>query len=116
MRAYEIFEDPKNPEDVKNALIKIKNLMQGRSRHGQFRDIEEEHGGWLSFNVRHWGEWEIPQGEEDDGDYDWEELSLESYQILSQIVDAARAEFPSVTISFQTGEKNWITIQAKSKV
>lgn len=60
--------------------------------------------------LRHWGIWEMPPGEEDDGDYDWEILSRESSKILDARMAVFKAKYPQLKIRASTSEKNWIDI------
>jgi hypothetical protein len=63
-----------------------------------------------TFGLRHWGIWEMPPGEEDDGDYDWEILSRESSKILDSRIQVAKAKYPHLKIQASTSEKNWIDV------
>lgn len=58
--------------------------------------------------LRDWGRWVMPDGVDDDGDYDWQELSSESATKAGQIVDAVQKKFSDLDIKFSTGEKNWL--------
>lgn len=75
----------------------------------------EMNGSWAIASIRYWGMWEMPEGEEDDGDYDWEVLSEESYKSAKNIIDTASKKYPELKIVFGTEEKNWISIQVSNK-
>ena len=60
-----------------------------------------------SLSVRYWGKWEMPEGEEDDGDYDWEVLSRSSQAQLKSVVSKFEKD-NKCKVDYQTSEKNWI--------
>lgn len=80
-------------------------------------DIQIHKNGDKSIDVmiRYWGKWEMPPGEEDDGDYDWEVLSDESGKKADTIVKAAQAKHADLKIYWTTSEKNWLEIQISKK-
>ena len=83
--------------------------------HSTMSQESEMNGSWAIASIRYWGTWEIPEGEEDDGDYDWEILSEASCKIAKDIIDAASKKYPDMKIVFGTEEKNWISIQVSNK-
>lgn len=100
-------------EDKKALLAKLKTaVLQGvpsGSPKISTRDIQEE-GDTL--NIRYWGRWEIPEGEEDDGDYDWEVLSDASSKKLKDIITSFE-KANRCKVFYQTSEKNWIEFSIK---
>ena len=68
------------------------------------RDIQSDKD---SLSIRYWGKWEMPEGEEDDGDYDWEVLSKSSQAQLKSVVTKFEKE-NKCKVDYQTSEKNWI--------
>lgn len=67
-------------------------------------DIQEDSN---SLGIRYWGQWEVPQDEEDDGDYDWQVLSVASSRKLNEIIMSFEKQHKCKVIC-QTSEKNWI--------
>ena len=113
MRFNEIVNE--SEDSVIAALKRTMQLMRASSKGGTWRDITPAHGGY-SFEVRDWGSWQVPDGEEDDGDYDWEELTPGSVAKLREISTTVGSEFPSVNLSISPEEKNWIVVSASPKV
>lgn len=89
---------------VREMFSKIKYaLYDAKNRYAEYRKDDE------CVSVRYWGEWEVPEGEEDDGDYDWEVLSDKSSKELDSILPKIEADLPEGwKLRVQTGEKNWI--------
>lgn len=69
----------------------------------------------LAVGARHWGKWNVPDGEEDDGDYDWEVLDNSSASMLRNFLKQLEAKHPKYSITFGTEEKNWIIVLVKKK-
>ena len=80
-----------------------------RLSRGNIQQPEPE-GKGLRAGVRYWGNWCVPDGEKDDGDYDWKELTPASRQRAVQIVANLQKRFPTVKLSFSQEEKNWISL------
>ena len=89
---------------LKSALIS--GNPQGRISSGDIQEDDNDLG------IRYWGNWEIPEGEEDDGDYDWEVLSDSSRKKLKQIIDTFETA-NKCKVNYQTSEKNWIHFSIK---
>ncbi|QIG72847.1 hypothetical protein EVB97_307 [Rhizobium phage RHph_Y65] len=102
--------------DPKHVLDEIKAAMRmvPEGRQAEFRSVEQDGKDYL-FDVRYWGSWEVPDGEDDDGDYDFEELTNHSYKSLQNIVNPIIKKYPKLNIYYQTGEKNYITVHATVK-
>jgi hypothetical protein len=100
-------------EDKKALLAKLKSaLLMGQpagSAKISGRDIQEEDN---SLSIRYWGKWEMPEGEEDDGDYDWEVLSAASSKKLKEVITAFE-KANKCKVDCQTSEKNWIECSIK---
>lgn len=109
----------------KKQIEKIKSIADDVRR-----SLGRNNGEWVEYdrtssenphfevNVRHYGEWEFPHDcdqDEDDGDYDWEELSDETAEFVSSKISAIAAENPDFRIDWETGEKNWIDITVSMK-
>lgn len=72
-------------------------------------------GNGMSFGIRDWGQWEMPEGEEDDGDYDFKVPTQETDQAAFKIIQGLRQQFPMFDFHYGSGEKNWIDIQIYPK-
>lgn len=86
----------------------VDSLFYEARKHftGRWIDLRKEDDG---FSVRDWGTWEVPEGEEDDGDYDWEVLTRDSQKKLKVIFDQLDATIPpGWKLDYQISEKNWI--------
>lgn len=68
----------------------------------------------ISFDIRYWGEWENPEGEEDEEDYDWQVLTRESVSRLRELTKEYGERY-GVTITFTPEEKCWITFRVTIK-
>ncbi len=71
----------------------------------------------VNISFRDWGDWVLPDDIDEDEveDYDWEELSRESYIKLKNIIKELQSQFSNVAFDIDIGEKNWITITASYK-
>lgn len=96
-------------EAIKRAL---KQSPEGRSTSNLQHEFEQ---GGATVSIRDWGQWQVPEGEEDDGDYDWEEMTPKSSAALKALVDGVAKQFPGFTFSPQTGEKNYLYVYIKPK-
>ena len=108
--------DEVTDEVLKSALMFVKNkMLKHASSYSMHRPVEEtSYRGKkaFEFEIRDWGQWVVPDGEEDDGDYDWEVLTDKYRKILKDIRDEAKHEYPSIDFNVDIGEKNWITVIA----
>lgn len=99
--------------DKKALLSKLKSILLTNQPAGSskisYSDIQEEAD---SLSIRYWGKWEVPQDEEDDGDYDWEVLSDTSSKKLKEIIDSFE-KANKCKVRVQTSEKNWIEFNIK---
>lgn len=87
-------------------------VQSGRNLDTQKPTIED---GKVYAIVRYWGDWQMPQGEEDDGDYDWKELTDSSRAKAEAIVSAVQKRFPEVKLSASVEEKQCLLLRAKIK-
>jgi len=113
---------PANKVSADTVLSEIRQAMQRglTKRWTIFRSSSAKEMGHdnpltVCFEVRDWGDWEVPPGEEDDGDYDWQQMTQETSNQLRTIITAARAKYPDFNIGVQSGEKNWIYIDVTPK-
>jgi hypothetical protein len=77
--------------------------------------VEKSQNRSYMTGIRDWGVWQMPEGEDDDGDYDWEVLSDKSANNMQQIVDSFGTKYPGIKFGWSTEEKNWIMFFAKAK-
>jgi hypothetical protein len=72
----------------------------------------ETRGSEVGAGLRYWGDergyWQVPAGEEDDGDYDWKELTPEAKQHAATIIAEVQQRFPNIDLSYSVEEKYWI--------
>ena len=66
----------------------------------------------VELTIRHYGSWVMPNdsGDEDDGDYDWEELSQKSGVEFGSMLKDFTANYSGIKSSWNTGEKNHIYV------
>ena len=103
---------PATADEISDAVDLM--LRQMKSNGGSSADIDNKTG--KGFWIRYWGDWQVPYDAEDDGDYDWEELTDESGKKLDQLIRAVHVAFPNVKITVQGSEKNWLGIEATSRL
>jgi len=94
--------------DKKLLISKLERELRASSRLTE-RDVQREDE---SLDVRHWGQWEVPEDEEDDGDYDWEVLTQASAKKLKDLITKFEKE-NKCKVNVQTSEKNWIAFSIK---
>ena len=95
-------------DSLDSLKMKIRGFLGGSTRV-----VDELYGKQVAgFEVRHWGQWEFPKDEYDDGDgdYDWEVLTAASSKKIKDFVAGLNASQKEYKISWTTGEKNWITV------
>jgi hypothetical protein len=98
------------PQELASALQAMLMAMKAKDGRADYTAMDA-----VSFDTRYWGQWEVPAGEEDDGDYDWKELSDQSSKDLLAIKTKVCSQFPNVAIDFEDSEKEHITIHVKSR-
>ncbi len=105
----------KSPEEV--VKLVISSFKSAYSRGIGSDDIQgpDKNGSWTEMYIRYWGTWHVPQGEEDDGDYDWEELDDKWYKKGNEILDSFKKQYPYLDFQWKSEEKNWLTISVKKK-
>lgn len=67
----------------------------------------------LLYSIRYWGEWKVPEGEEDDGDYDWEVLTDKSRKELEKFEKVLKSKFKKNKIYISQEEKNYISVDVE---
>jgi hypothetical protein len=79
-----------------------------RSSRNDIQPPDTAANGRVEASIRYWGDWQMPDGEEDDGDFDWKVLSA------AALVASVQARFPTVQLSFSPEEKEWIVLSGRS--
>jgi hypothetical protein len=114
MKVKMLFESESTPKLI------VKDILSTMERHplGRQADVDsdiEEKNNYAEGSIRYWGKWRVPAGEEDDGDYDWEEMDENSKKTLSDEIKKISTRYPKVKITFSAGEKNYIYIRVETK-
>lgn len=106
-----------NPtEDLINKVNSVINTMRSSPRgRGTTVQRAELQGNYVIASIRYWGTWEIPDDEEDDGDYDWKELSQSSKKELNDIIQKANKNIGKNKLEYEISEKDYINISIKYK-
>lgn len=68
-----------------------------------------------TISSRHWGEWDLPEGEEDEEDYDWEILTRESSNKLKKFIDELNKKHRKYKFQHRVEEKNYVEIDIMKK-
>jgi hypothetical protein len=103
--------------DVENALRTLIDALR-RNNPSKYPCDTQPPEKWqdgMMASIRYWGNWVVPDDEEDDGDYDWKILTPESSQRANSIVDQVKQQFPNVDIRWSPEEKEYITLIGKMK-
>lgn len=101
-----LLEDSNNKLEL---LHKLEAILKGAERVS-ISDIQYKKDELM---IRHWGQWELPDDEEeDDGDYDWEVLSEKSSKKLTEIITKFEKENNCKIVS-DSSEKNWLYFKIK---
>lgn len=81
------------------------------ARRSLNKDQPKEDGpGVMMFAFRDFGSWEMPEGEEDDGDYDWEVMTSATAKVIQAVITQLASKYPGFKFDWQTGEKNWFYV------
>lgn len=110
MKIQDLLEAKKTPDEMKTLARQLQGELK-RMPEGRWCEIQdpELYGGKLMADIRHWGQWNVPDDEEDDGDYDWKELDKKSSTSLDKKVKEF-AKLNKVKIEWKTGEKEYISL------
>jgi hypothetical protein len=98
---------------VGEILNKFKSERSSFSGGGQDSPTLTNQGA--DAGLRYWGQWQTPSDAEGDGDYDWQELTSASAAKANAHIKEFQAKHPNMKITWQTGEKNWITFYVSRK-
>lgn len=80
------------------------------SKEGRMADWVQPNGDTarVEFECRYFGKWVVPDGEVDDGDYDWEVPTPETMKAVEEKMDLVRQLYPKFKFKVETSEKNWL--------
>lgn len=113
-------EEPKaaakevNLEHVANQIYDaFKRHPMGRRIYGHNAPEKQGNGEYM-FDVRDWGDWEVPSDEEDDGDYDWKKPTAATRKAYRELAEQQGARF-GVKVEVSVEEKNWLMIYVGKK-
>ncbi len=114
MRLYEI-DDSSNRAAFPDHWAAA-NLLYSMFKRGGSMSEEPRAENWggkdsITFSVRDWGQWVVPMDAEDDGDYDWKEMTAKSGAEANRLVQQVKDKFPHVEIDWGGEEKNWLFFQ-----
>ena len=113
MLVRDLFESSEALESVAGDIYSaFASSPEARRATGR-RPVKE--GNHMMIEFRHWGTWEVPADEEDDGDYDWEVPTDATGRAAEKIIADQRKKFPKFTIEFSFEEKNWMIITVAPK-
>lgn len=105
--------------DKKLMLSRLERELRSNMHNGQFGrtlgrqltnyDVQREDE---RLSVRYWGDWVVPEDEEDDGDYDWKVLSIASKMKLKNLI-AKFEKDNNCKVDVQSSEKCWLEFSIK---
>ena len=110
-------EGNSNPEVFK-LETEIENFFsKTRGVDVRSEDVKHWHNPKLLSVIaaRHWGKWSVPDGEDDDIDYDWEVLDKSSASMLNSFLKQLGTKYPKYSLKFGVEEKNWINVLIEKK-
>lgn len=84
-----------------------------RMPEGRYADVNngaEINRSGAYTDIRDWGDWQVPAGEEDDGDYDWQEPTPATRVKLESHFKELQAKYPDTKIRYSFEEKNYIGV------
>jgi hypothetical protein len=84
--------------DCKSAIRTWQRAMKNADRRCDVCDDIDEFNGWYTGDVRYWGTWVVPDGEEDDGDYDWKVPTDDTSRKIDAIIKTIQAQYPALEI------------------
>lgn len=115
MLLKELFETADQTEETVAKEVVKTFLRQPEANHLTRALDPEWDDGLLYVDIRDWGNWEVPEGEEDDGDYDWEVPTEKTAKAADALIKELNAKFPNFVIKHRFGEKNYINVDIKKK-
>jgi hypothetical protein len=107
-------------DDLKQA-VNTAIAMFKRSGRGGEQIIPSENFDGFNDNeamagIRHWGNWENPQDEEDEEHYDWQNPTDETYEKATKLIAEISKQFPDIKFELEVEEKNTMIVSARHKV
>ncbi len=87
----------------------LREMPKGTPYFGIDRNEITKVDGGYQFSVRDFGDWVVPDDEEDDGDYDWKVPTAGTRAKLDKMIAKFQSKHPGVHVKwYNEGEKNWI--------
>ena len=100
-----------------DAAMDIYTAFKNSSLKKRYTQLDEPmpKGTSIEFAIRDWGDWQVPAGVEDDGDYDWEEPTPATVKAGEELLKSCEKRFPAYKFTLHAGEKNWLYVSVKAK-
>lgn len=96
---------------TRRQLETLKADILRNERGTEAGDEIREHDGELLLSIRYFGDWEVPEDAEDDGDYDWKVPTRGTRARLDSLVAEYGKRIPGLAWHNE-GEKCWIAFTA----
>lgn len=105
-----------SPSSFESVIDRFFELMK-RSGGCSMTERDDEEG---TAAIRDWGDWVVPDYDDDDEDYDeidydFEELDSSWYKKLKEIVNKLATKYPDLEVRVDVGEKNWIYLSLRRR-
>jgi len=97
---------------VRDVAMEMMLSLKSSSRSSQTDPINVT-GNKATGGIRDWGYWESDEFGDEDEDDDYQTLSAESKRDLEKVISLFQKRNKGLSISYNTGEKNWIYISVK---
>lgn len=105
---------PATKQEMSAAMSALLTALKSTGGYGFDVDGPYSEDSRAYMSVRHWGQWENPQGEEDEEDYDWQVMTDDSSHQLEGIIANVGVKYPNVKMECQGSEKQWLEFIATS--
>jgi hypothetical protein len=97
-------------EVMAEVIQKVRALSRGSSTQGP-----EQDGRGMSYHIRDWGSWQVPDEAGHEEDYDWKELDPRWRDKMNDLFNDLTAYHMEFNLRWSAEEKNWITITVVPK-
>ena len=109
MKAFSDFmTEAKSTDEAEQLKASAVSFLKG---NGGSNVRVETNGKGFDVESRYWGKWQVPEGEDDDEDYDWEVPTKDTSLKMKKFVEELKSKHKGFKISWTYSEKNWIMIQ-----